>query len=622
MRWGGMWADNQTTRDFLNFEGVATSIAQLIFQADCQPVSIGVSGAWGVGKSSLLGITKHMLQQPEYKPGDRKYVFVDFNAWLYQGFDDARAALLDVVASTLAHEAEERRTAVDKVADFGKRVRWVRLARMLAVPAAAAALGLPPIGLLGSAVGLVGAGLNGTLNKHSEKAATDAIDSAAEVGSGLLKPQEESPPQGIQDLRDSFEAALDALGIVLVVLVDDLDRCLPETAVSTLEAIRLLLFLDNTAFVIAADDDLIRQAVRKHFDDVPNSSQVTNYFDKLIQVPIRVPSLGVQEVRAYMMMLHIDASEIGQERKDALQTAIAAQLKRVWQGERVNRAFVQQQDDALPPALIAQLDSAERLAPLLTRSTAVTGNPRLVKRFLNALAIRMAVASAQGISVEADVLAKLLLFERIAPPGLYPTVVTAVVTDAAGHAGFIGEMEQQLQDNPLADLPAEWNDDALREWLTLAPPLGPVDLRGALYVSREYAPVVTDEDRLSSDGIRLLKALLDNPELADAVKEPLIGLSRQDLAVLLDKLLGAAAQEEDWGAPPILTALVTVADIDPSQASRVAGFLTERPLRQIQASIVPQLQDRPWAQSVLDRWRTADVTPPVKRAIGAVRGDV
>jgi predicted KAP-like P-loop ATPase len=48
------------------------------------------------------------------------------------------------------------------------------------------------------------------------------------------------------------------MGITLVVLIDDLDRCLPETTISTLEAIRLLLFLKHTAFVIAADDQIIK----------------------------------------------------------------------------------------------------------------------------------------------------------------------------------------------------------------------------------------------------------------------------------------------------------------------------------------------------------------------------
>ena len=621
-RWSEMWADNQTTRDLLNFEGVATSIAQLILQTGGQPISVGVSGAWGVGKSSLLGITKARLQQPEYKLPRRDYVFVDFNAWLYQGFDDARAALLDVVARKLASEAKDRATAMDKVADFARRVRWLRLARMLAVPAAALALGLPPIGVAGTMAGLVGAAVGGTLDAGSEQDATELVGAATDAGTALLKPKEASPPQEIQALRDSFEEALGELGIVLVVMVDDLDRCLPETAVSTLEAIRLLLFLENTAFVIAADDDLIRQAVRKHVDDAPTSSQVTSYFDKLIQVPIRVPTLGLQEVRAYMMMLYIDASDIDEDRKDALQVAIAGRLKRAWLGERVNRAFVQEQDTALPRDLIAQLDSAERLAPLLTRASAVAGNPRLVKRFLNALAIRGAVASAQGIAVEADVLAKLLLFERIAPPGLYPSLVTAATSNDLGHADFVGQMEDRLRKDPAAALPDAWSAEGLREWLTLAPPLGKEDLRGALYVSREYAPVVTDEDRLSSDGARLLQALLENPDMAQAVSEQLTALSRPDLAVILDRLLAVAGREEEWGAPPILTALITVADIDETQAARVAGFLSGRPVQQIQPSIVPQLQDRPWVATVLRDWRSQDVAGPVKRAIEARRGHV
>jgi predicted KAP-like P-loop ATPase len=42
---------------------------------------------------------------------------------------------------------------------------------------------------------------------------------------------------------------------------------------------------------------MIKHAVRHHFKDV-DDKLVTCYFDKLIQVPIRVPPLGTQEVRA------------------------------------------------------------------------------------------------------------------------------------------------------------------------------------------------------------------------------------------------------------------------------------------------------------------------------------
>ena len=92
--------------------------------------------------------------------------------------------------------------------------------------------------------------------------------------------------------------------VTLVVFVDDLDRCLPKNAISTLESIHLLLFLKRSAFVVAADNEFIRGAVRGHFEGTGISGEVaTNYFDKLIQVPLHVPRLGSNEAKAYLALL-------------------------------------------------------------------------------------------------------------------------------------------------------------------------------------------------------------------------------------------------------------------------------------------------------------------------------
>jgi hypothetical protein len=124
----------------------------------------------------------------------------------------------------------------------------------------------------------------------------EAADDKAEKDEdwGLLKPAEPvSLPGEIQAFRDALEELLEELKITLVVFVDDLDRCLPQTAISTLESIRLLLFLKRSAFVVAADNEFIRGAVRVHFAGTGISDEVaTNYFDKLIQVPLHVPRLG------------------------------------------------------------------------------------------------------------------------------------------------------------------------------------------------------------------------------------------------------------------------------------------------------------------------------------------
>jgi len=137
-----VWADTETNIDYINFSTVADSVVELIEQAQGKPLSIGVSGAWGVGKSSLVMLTREALERREreqalaagIKEGDfkSKYIFVSFNAWLYQGYDDARAALMEAIAVELAKVAEERNTGIKKTQDFLSRIDWFRLASMTA----------------------------------------------------------------------------------------------------------------------------------------------------------------------------------------------------------------------------------------------------------------------------------------------------------------------------------------------------------------------------------------------------------------------------------------------------------------------------------------------------------
>jgi predicted KAP-like P-loop ATPase len=135
------------------------------------------------------------------------------------------------------------------------------------------------------------------------------IDEAAD----LLKPaEEESIPEEIHHLREEFAKLLDEAKIdQLVVLIDDLDRCLPATAIDTLEAIRLFLFVPKTAFIVGADEGMIEYAVRQHFPNLPLASgplpYARNYLEKLIQIPFRIPALGVQESRTYVMLLLVQA---------------------------------------------------------------------------------------------------------------------------------------------------------------------------------------------------------------------------------------------------------------------------------------------------------------------------
>lgn len=608
-----MWADNETDRDFLNFSGVADTVGEIIVQASGRPVSIGVSGAWGAGKSSMLKLIQASLK--ERKVDSRDFVFVEFNAWLYQGYDDARAALMDVIVSKLSDEATRRNKAGAKVKDLLKRVNWMRVAKIAVPSLAAFAVGLPPVGLAGEVV----AAITGMVTEGGSKALGDAEKAATGMGEaaeGMLKARaERSPPKEIQALRDDLVSTLQELGITLVVLIDDLDRCLPSTTVSTLEAIRLFLFLEKTAFVIAADTEMIKYAVRRHFEGIEDERLVTNYFDKLIQVPIRVPPLGTQEVRAYLLMLFVENSNLSTEVKESIRTAICAQLRRSWQGTRVDASFVKRDRGALPPELIARLDAADRLAPVMTTAAAIGGNPRLIKRFLNALSIRLTIARAHGVAVDEPVLVKLLLFERLADARAFSDLLARVSKADNGKPAFLKEWEDAALEGKTVKREAPWEAPFIDEWLSLPPALSGEDLRGALYVSREHAPLVTPEDRLSSAAADLLKGLLTQPDMALSLKARLANLSHAELQILMDRLLVRARQEQEWGAPPILDACTVVADLDATQGERFAGFLVELPSAQIKPAIVPKIQGLPWATKVLEKWSGGDVSKSVKTAI-------
>lgn len=426
-----MWHDVETTKDLLNFTVVASTAAQLIRESGEQPLSIGISGSWGTGKSSLVKMIGSALR--EDVSNEDKYVFLEFNAWLYQGYDDARMALLQSVADKLLGEANKRKSHIEKAFEFAKQVNWLRVGRLLAPTISGAIAGGTLGGPLGAVIGAVAGICKGgsTPSEEDIKKVQDAYASLQpELASLLREKKSKSLPQEIEDLRSKFEDLLRSLDVTLIVLVDDLDRCLSDTAISTLEAMRLLLFLPHTAFIIAADELMIRGAVRAHFGNANlNDDLVTSYFDKLIQVPLRVPRLGVTEVKGYLILLLAELAEgrgdITKEERIAAEKIILDAVRKSWAGGLTRKAMEAAYGTKADKVSL-EIDLADQLAGLMVSAEGISGNPRLIKRFLNNLMIRLSIAKAQGMSVAFDQLIKLQLFERCAPPAAFEYLVRQV----------------------------------------------------------------------------------------------------------------------------------------------------------------------------------------------------
>ena len=83
-------------------------------------------------------------------------------------------------------------------------------------------------------------------------------------------------------------------------------------------------------------------------------------------------------------------------------------------------------------------------------------------------------------------------------------------------------------------------------------------MRGAMYVSREHLPVITNDASLSAEAAEILEALLAQPGQAANLREQVTRLTAADRQRVFDGLLEVARRIEEWGAPPVLVALIEI----------------------------------------------------------------
>ena len=617
-----MWNDVETTQDLLNFKVVADTAAQMIKDGNGQPVSIGVSGSWGVGKSSLVQMIGESLKSLD---GGKNYIFIDFNAWLYQGYDDARMALLQKVADKIMEESETRKTCVDKAKEFNKRINWLRTAKIMAPVAAGIITGGVVAGPVGSFLGAVSSllGQSGVPSQEDLNKVKESYNQVAPDLQKLLNEKEEkSVPKEIEALRSLFQELLKKLELTLIVLVDDLDRCLPNTAISTLEAMRLLLLVPQTAFIIAADEQMIRNAVRAHFGNIDLSDElVTSYFDKLIQIPLRVPRLGTNEVKGYLILLLADLAlrrgQITQEEKDQGHNAIVSAIKKSWAGGLTKKVIEDAYGDAASK-IAMHIDLADQLANIMATSEHIAGNPRLIKRFLNNLIIRESIAKAQEMSVSFEELVKLQIFERCAPAAAFEYLAKQVGDSEDGKPKFLQELEDQVAKAEELTFPHDsWKAPFIADWLKLSPPLADIDLRPLLYLSRDKAISLASFDELSSEGRELLSAICE----AQGIIVPLVDRIKLIDSVEADKILTRMkrrARNQQWESAVIVQAL-HLPKAFPELATSFIAMLEEIPANKRPAPLIPQLRNEPWAKELLSRWEQDESSPAtVKRAINTI----
>ena len=539
-----MWSDTESKEDYLNFGEVSQIVTEILETEAMLPVSIGIFGNWGAGKSSLLNLIEQQIKPHEW-------IVIKFDAWLYQGFDDARTALLETIANHLIQAAKNKETILQKSKNLLARIDGLRLAGWLAEGAALAA-GFPTFGLVSKIFGTAQNALDGIQDATESKQVVETGKEIVDSGRKLIAPQkQQTPPQQIDEFRKEYGEILQDLGKKLVIVIDNLDRCLPANAIQTLEAIRLFLFLNRTAFIIAADEEMIRHSVAEHYKDLSYRHQI-DYLDKLIQIPIRVPKAGVLEIRAYLYMLYAIHQKVPPEKLANLRQFLETHLQQSWQDQSLNPEQVAKTiEEQHNQALLSDFERANRIAPLLANSPNIHGNPRIVKRILNTIKMRAQIANKRQIPLEEAIITKLVIFERCVDSDVVTNFYQRI-NEEEGKPELLKELENNNEQN-LSKLSENKPIQAfIKEWAKLEPKLSNVDLRAAIYLSRETIPLNTYTAQLSQKAQDALNILLTTTSRtgSQGTQDAIQQLTMDEQISVMDALVEQLRKVDNWDKSP------------------------------------------------------------------------
>ncbi|MFE4255359.1 P-loop NTPase fold protein [Streptomyces sp. NPDC056910] len=611
-----LWSDEPTHLDLLSFDAVAKTVVQAVLDDALDPVTVGVSGAWGSGKTTVLRLIEDEFA-PKPPATDATVLVISTDPWRYDPGVGAKETLIGEVLSAVAAELAKKEQPEGRISrartmltKLRQRVDWAKALQVAAKTSLT--LQLPSVDDLTSLI-----------NTEPGNEDADATD---------------PPSRGLGEFRSEFRTLMESAELNhlrrVVVLVDDLDRCLPDTVVDTLETIRLFLAVPKMAFVVAADEHRVADALRARFPDPGSGQQAAQdryfeepaslYLHKIVQTTVPLPTLSRFDTEAFLVLLQLSQRLTVEELTPYIEACVRLRLEK---GLLDDLAAAVKGND-----ISAEMAFASRMTPILYEK--LQGSPRRIKRFLNDLRVRQSVAGHRGIELDPDIVAKLMVLEKLLPDA-FATVLgwlargelrsrMAKLETAAGRPApepptaaedadptpdNAASPEQEQEPRPTPDEdgsePVTFDDELIR-WAKLPPSLGPVDLAPYLYLAAAF----TGEQLLDAGlpgRLRDIAANLLSSVRYDQrrVTEADITALGEDDALSLVEYLGRAGRDRPTEQTAAVRSLLRIATAYPATTERATRLLQSIPARELEpATILVLPTDVPVFRSVLEHWKS------------------
>jgi len=588
-----MWSDREADFDFLGYSSYVSVLADICTHKDLAPLTLGIFGSWGSGKTSLMKMLKARLDADS---GTTKTKTLWFNAWRYEGREEAQSALIHAVLAKLG----EDKTLKDQAKDLFERLKK------------------------GASIMKVGKAIGKSLLTM-----TPDVDGFIEC----FKKESEQLAETMEGFdRDFHELLMKANISRIVVFIDDLDRCSSAKVIETFETIKLFLNTPACTFVIGADATKIEQAVGEVYS-VTDTKRQKDYLEKIVQIPFTIPEQDLKDICCYVGMLiighHVEPTNWPRlvAARPEFYNAASGVEDAFYQWPANNRALFGTTTDEVLNELKGVMPHAHNLG------RGLRGNPRQIKRFLNILTLRRKLATENKLQIDPALLVKLIVVEYVWTE--FFNAVVETVDPETGRSALIEEVTKAAASGREPGSDSKMVSEALAKaalvnYLLLEPALdGKLDLTPYLFLAqtslsrgrqsglvpideqaRDLASAIQSEDQLRSKTAAKRAAALEPSGAAAVVRILLTDLGTAKATVVRTHIvtgLTEICRRHKDHCPVVLKALES---LDPSGQDAVSiavsAFLDEAARSKIAVS-----------QELRDRFTSAS---PIAAALASKKG--
>ena len=425
-----------------------------------------------------------------------KVLQIMFNSWQFEDYEDTKLTLIETILSEVIKDIKEHRDIFEKADECLKKIQYLKLGVVVLKNLARKIIPKDIQELLPN---------KEEWNEISKEDQDILLEDVKEANSSNF----------IKRFREDFTNIIkDGDYRSVVVYIDDLDRCSPERIIQCLEAVKLFVNVDKTAFVIGADQRIIENAIHERYktplQQTTISSPYSDYLEKLIQLPYKLPKLSYSEQETYVTLLLCSKME-----NENLFPTIHKKYIEFRKKDKHSKYGLNKIQKDNPTVNFGTTSGYLSIIPIM--SSFLNGNPRQLKRFLNTFDMRRRMADVAGFrEIDPEILVKLMVLE-------YNSQLRQYVEDLYARqkeTGFIKGMKKveeqaaggEVKENGWKDL---WNTPDGKRWLSTKPSLANKNLRNYFWISREALQTATPiESKVSA----LVQGVYDRLKVNQSVK--------------------------------------------------------------------------------------------------------